>query len=389
MDLTLGGGLKVSPLGFGCMGITAFYGASMEDEDAVKLLKAAYDMGYRHFDSAEVYASNMRISFAISFASRSDLLGEQVGQFLRTVPRDSYTIATKYFPGRHGETYDLASTLEAVEASLKRLGLDYIDLYYIHRPPPTLEQAEEWMRSMRDWREIVNMGKVKYVGLSEFSPEWTRTLHAIHPVTAMQIEWSLVTRNLVEEILLDCCKDCGIQSDLGIAIVAYSPLARNLLAAAPTEVPTDWRKNQPRYNEENLKRNQELLKKIEAMAESKKCSAAQLSLAWLYFKAGTTKIANAEANFAARSEEATLLEELGAQVAGNRGNEAYENMGLEGNMKKVYRSVQLFCSYEGYLKAMATDATWGDHVTLQAAADALGVRLDMEFLRYFRCDAMG
>lgn len=330
MDLTLGGGLKVSPLGFGCMGITAFYGASMEDEDAVKLLKAAYDMGYRHFDSAEVYTSQTKHN------------EEQVGQFLRTVPRDSYTIATKYFPGRHGETYDLASTLEAVEGSLKRLGLDCIDLYYIHRPPPTLEQAEEWMRSMR---EIVNMGKVKYVGLSEFSPEWTRTLHAIHPVTAVQIEWSLVTRNLVEEILLDCCKE------LGIAIVAYSPLARNLLAAAPTEVPTDWRKNQLRYSEENLKRNQELLKKIEAMAESKKCSAAQLSLAWLYFKAGelgltmiaipgTTKIPNAEANFAAlrvtvTKEEATLLEELGAQVAGNRGNEAYENMGLEGNMKKV------------------------------------------------------
>lgn len=330
MDVTLGQGLKVSPLGFGCMGITAFYGSSMEDEDAVKLLQAAYDMGYRHFDSAEVYRSETKHN------------EEQVGQFLRSVPRESFTIATKYFPGNHGETYDLASTLEAVDASLTRLGLECIDLYYIHRPPPTLEQAEEWMRSMR---EIVKMGKVKYVGVSEFSPAWTRAMHAIHPVTAMQIEWSLVTRNLVEEILLDCCKE------LGISIVAYSPLARNLLAAAPTEVPTDWRANQPRYGEENLKRNQELLKSIEAMAETKKCTAAQLSLAWLYFKAGelglsmiaipgTTKIPNAEANLASlkvtiTKEEAKVLEELGAQVAGNRGNEGYENMSLEGNMKKA------------------------------------------------------
>jgi len=330
MEVTLGAGLKASPLGFGCMGITAFYGTSMEDEDCVKLLKAAYDMGYRHFDSAEVYKSETKNN------------EEQVGRFLRTVPRESFTVATKYWPGAHGETYDLASTLEAVDGSLTRLGLESIDLYYIHRPPPTLEQAEAWMRSMK---EIVAMGKVKYVGLSEFSPEWTRALHAIHPVTAMQIEWSLVTRNLVEEYLKETCKE------LGISIVAYSPLARNLLAAAPTEVPTDWRAAQPRYSEENLKKNQELLKKIEEMAKSKSCTAAQLSLAWLYFKAGelgltmiaipgTTKIANAEANFAGlkvtiTKEEATLLEELGAQVAGNRGNESYENMSIEGNMKKA------------------------------------------------------
>eukprot|EP00913_Durusdinium_trenchii_P026121 g24504.t1 len=333
------------------MGITAFYGTSMEDEDCVKLLKAAYDMGYRHFDSAEVYKSETK---------NNEETREQVGRFLRTVPRESFTVATKYWPGAHGETYDLASTLEAVDGSLTRLGLESIDLYYIHRPPPTLEQAEAWMRSMK---EIVAMGKVKYVGLSEFSPEWTRALHAIHPVTAMQIEWSLVTRSAEAKR-----RRRERWEELGISIVAYSPLARNLLAAAPTEVPTDWRAAQPRYSEENLKKNQELLKKIEEMAKSKSCTAAQLSLAWLYFKAGelgltmiaipgTTKIANAEANFAGlkvtitkdlgapsrrrveleaklqrvrggcpsgprTQEEATLLEELGAQVAGNRGNES-------------------------------------------------------------------
>jgi len=186
---------------------------------------------------------------------------------------------------------------------------------------------------------------VKYVGLSEFNPEWTRKLHAIHPVAAMQIEWSLVTRNLVEDILLECCKE------LNIGIVAYSPLARNLLAAPPTETPDDWRKDNPRYSAENLKRNQELAQKIEDLGKKRGASAAQLSLAWLLYKAkslglqvmpipGTTKAQNAKTNMDSAtiqitSEDAAALEELGAMVAGKRGTEWYEGVSLEGNMKKV------------------------------------------------------
>ncbi|CAJ1387111.1 unnamed protein product [Effrenium voratum] len=331
MDFTLGAaGLKVSKLGFGCMGITAYYGASMEDEPAIELLKAVYDMGYRHFDSAEAYKSETKHN------------EEQLALFFKTVPRDSYTVATKFMPFMHeGEACDLESLTQAVDASLARLGLDYVDLYYCHRPPSTLEKAEQWMASMK---EIVKSGKVRHVGLSEFSPDWVRKLHAIHPVAAIQIEWSLVTRNLVEEFLLDCCKE------LGIGVVAYSPLARNLLAAAPVEVPTDWRAAQPRYSEENLKQNQELLKKIEAMAEAKSVTAAQLSLAWLYFKAeqlglsmiaipGTTKIANAKTNLASLGvaltpEDAAALEALASAVAGDRGNERYLTMSIEGNMTK-------------------------------------------------------
>jgi len=323
-----GQGLMTSKLGFGCMGITAFYGASMEDDKAVELLKAAYDMGYRHFDTAEVYKSETKHN------------EEQLAPFLKTVPRESFTIATKFWPTAH--SCDVAGVTEAVDASLKRLGLDYIDLYYCHRPQETLEQAEQWMRSMK---EVVASGKVKYVGLSEFNPEWTRKLHAIHPVAAMQIEWSLITRNLVEEILLETCKE------LKIGIVAYSPLARNLLAAPPTDVPEDWRAKQPRYSPENLKRNQELCQKIEELGKARGASAAQLSLAWLYYKAeqlgldtiaipGTTKIANAKTNIDSvgitiTKEDATVLEELAQLVAGNRGNEQYEGMSIEGNMKKM------------------------------------------------------
>jgi len=323
-----GTGLLTSKLGFGCMGITAFYGASMEDDKAIELLKAAYDMGYRHFDTAEAYKSETKHN------------EEQVGAFLKTVPRDSFTIATKFWPSNHKQ--DLASVTEAVDASLKRLGLDYIDLYYSHRPQETLEEALEWMTSMK---QIVASGKVKYVGLSEYNPEWTRKMHAIHPVAAMQIEWSLITRNLVEEVLLETCRD------LKIGIVAYSPLARNLLAAPPTETPSDFRASVPRYSAENLARNKELCQKIEELGKARGASAAQLSLAWLYYKAaelgidaiaipGTTKIANAKTNIDSvgitlTKEDAAALEELAALVAGKRGNDWYEGVSLEGNMKKM------------------------------------------------------
>lgn len=321
--------MKASKLGFGCMGITAFYGAAMEDDQVFELLKAAYDMGYRHFDTAEVYRTKEKTN------------EEQLSKFLKSVPRESFTIATKWFPGMRPSS-DVPTLTQAVDESLQRLGLDYIDLYYCHRPQETWEQAEQWMTSMK---EVVASGKVKYVGLSEFGPEWTRKLHAIHPVTALQIEWSLVTRNLVEEILLDCCKE------LNIAIVAYSPLSRNLLAAPPAEQPTDWRRDVPRYQGDNLKRNQELVQKIEELGKARGVSAAQLSLAWLYYKAdelgltvvpipGTTKVVNAKTNIDSlhvklSKEEASTLEELGSMVAGKRGSEGYENMSMEGHLTKA------------------------------------------------------
>lgn len=165
--------------------------------------------------------------------------------------------------------------------------------------------------------------------------------HAIAPVSYIQQEWSLLTRNL-EELLLPTAKE------LGITVVAYSPLARNLLAAVPTEPPSDWRARLPRYSPEALAKNAELQAKVAAMAKTKGCTAAQLSLAWLFAKAkalgvsvipipGTTKIAHARDNIAAEGillslEEMAALEEIGATVEGDRGDESYKKMSLEGQL---------------------------------------------------------
>eukprot|EP00439_Symbiodinium_sp_Y106_P038605 s919_g4.t1 len=272
-EIPLGGtGLKVTELGFGCMGITAFYGEPMEDmpsrreEDAkcVELLQAVYDMGYRHFDSAEVYKTELK--------RETKHNEEQLAQFFKTVPRESYTIATKFFPGLHGEgPFDLATVEKAVDASLARLGLECVDLYYCHRPPKTWELAEQWMESEARWLVGVLAG--------------VDSEDACHPPRATMYKIRVT----------------------------------------------------------------EMLSKIEEMATKRDATAAQLSLAWLYYKAaalgltmiaipGTTKIANAKTNLDSlpiklSKEEADQLEELAAMVAGERGNESYQGMSIEGNMK--------------------------------------------------------
>jgi aryl-alcohol dehydrogenase-like predicted oxidoreductase len=319
-------GLEVSSIGFGCMSITAFYGEAMDDESAVALLRGAYDAGYRHFDTAEVYATKEKHN------------EKQLGAFLRTVPRDSFTVATKFMPSAHKDKCDLQTVQGAVDVSLERLGLNSIDLYYCHRMPPDLEKAKEWMLSMK---EIVASRKVKHVGLSEVGPTWLPIMHAIHPVACVQQEWSLFTRNLENTMI-------PIYRELGIGVVAYSPLARNLLTN-PTQVPTDWRAANPRYSGENFKHNQSLVKKISLMASERKLSAAQLSLAWLYCKAkelgvsmvpipGTTKLKNASDNAGAigidlSQNEMRELEKLGTSVAGDRAQQDYLNRSLEGQSK--------------------------------------------------------
>eukprot|EP00929_Paragymnodinium_shiwhaense_P109019 TRINITY_DN75385_c0_g1_i1.p1 TRINITY_DN75385_c0_g1~~TRINITY_DN75385_c0_g1_i1.p1 ORF type:complete len:334 (+),score=99.58 TRINITY_DN75385_c0_g1_i1:78-1079(+) len=326
------GALDTSAIGFGCMGVTAFYGPAMENNAANDLLAAVHKMGYTHFDTAEIYRSGN------PFEPNAETIYNEkvVGEYLRTQPRDSYTVATKFFPMLWGSKCDLATVTAAVDASLARLGLDCIDLYYCHRMPTELEALEEFMRSMK---EIVASGKVKHVGLSEVSPEWLRKACAIHPVAAVQQEWSLLTRNLEESVVPTC-------KELGVGIVAYSPLARNLLCDVESPPETDWRVNScPRYSEENFKKNKELAGKITEMGKSKDKSSAQLSLAWLYHQAkklgvtvvpipGTTKVKNAEANIGAlevtlSDEELQQLTDIGATVAGLRGNEQYLSMGIE------------------------------------------------------------
>eukprot|EP00746_Dinoflagellata_sp_MGD_P020510 gnl/MRDRNA2_/MRDRNA2_147800_c0_seq1.p1 gnl/MRDRNA2_/MRDRNA2_147800_c0~~gnl/MRDRNA2_/MRDRNA2_147800_c0_seq1.p1 ORF type:complete len:359 (-),score=58.81 gnl/MRDRNA2_/MRDRNA2_147800_c0_seq1:54-1130(-) len=328
--------LVVSRIGFGCMGITAFYGPPMQNDAVVDLLREVYALGYTHFDTAELYRSGPS-GCPFDPPTQETVFNEiQVGRFLQTLPRDSFTVATKMIPELHGGgSCDLASVTEAVDASLERLGLEYIDLYYCHRMPKSIELLEAFMQSMK---ELVNSGKVKYVGLSEVSPTWLRRAHAVYPVTCVQMEWSLLTRN-IEESLVPTCKE------LGIGIVAYSPLARNLLCHT-SDVPKGFdRATNPRFSEENFQKNRILSSKIAAMAEKQGATSAQLSLAWLYQKAedlgvkvvaipGTTKAVHAKDN--AKSLSISLsandmreLEQYSGQVAGARGDEHYMALGFE------------------------------------------------------------
>jgi len=297
------------------MGMAVAYGPAITDDAVVTLLRTVHNAGVNHFDTAEAYKGG-------------EVWNEkQMSYYFKGVPRDTFTVATKFSPWSHGGT-DAATVESAVDASLERLGLDFVDLYYLHRMPATVELLEEWMRSMAT---IVAKGKVRAVGLSEVSPLWLRRAHAVHPVLAVQQEWSLFSRDLEAELVPTC-------AELGIAIVAYSPLARNLLTN-PTERPTDWRADNPRYSAENFAKNTELAAEVSAMATAKGKTAAQLSLAWLFNKAeqlgvtcvpipGSTKIDHALSNIEAvgislTSAEMAKLEALGASVQGMRGTAGY------------------------------------------------------------------
>jgi len=327
--------LQASELGFGCMGITAFYGPAMADSEALSLLEAVYSNGVRHFDTAEVYQQ-----FEAVVPNSSKYNEEVLGKFLQSKEAGSYTVATKFFPGLHNGACDAETVSTAVSDSLTRLGVPQIDLYYLHRMPSSIDLLEEWMRAMKD---VVQSGRVKYVGLSEAPPEWLRRAHAIHPVACVQQEWSLLTREPVESSLVPVCKE------LGVSIVAYSPLARNLLALGKDDLaPCDWRSAQPRYaDQENFEKNKELASKVAALAGGLGLTGAQLSLAWLHQRAkemgvacvaipGTTKVQHALDNIAAlqcrqlTDSEMAQLAELGANVAGARGNADYISMAFEG-----------------------------------------------------------
>jgi len=322
-----------SGIGFGAMSIAAFYGAPIPDEDAVKLFKAVYAAGCRHFDTAEIYKSGNPFA-----DSDEDVYSESMlSKFLKTVPRDSYTIATKYLPMKWGNKCDYETVKTSLTNSLSRLELDNVDLYYCHRIP-SLEASIEFAQTCKRLKEE---GLIKEFGLSEIGPKWLRKVHEeAGPVGAIQQEWSLLTRNL-EEDLVPTCKE------LGIPIVAYSPLSRNILACKLETVPNDWRATLPRYQENNLKKNGTLLSDVVGSISDKyKCTTAQLSLAWLFKKAhqlgvvvipipGTTKVAHALSNIESTkidiSDESDMkiLDGLAINVVGERGDEGYIQMGFE------------------------------------------------------------
>ena len=322
-------------LGYGAMGLTAFYGEPTSDDKAFAVLQAAYDGGCRHFDTAEIYKTGNPYT-----DNENDIYNETViGKFLKTVPRDSYTVATKFLPMKWENKADYATVKKALLNSLKRLGLEYADLYYSHRIA-SLDMAKEFTHAAKRLQEE---GLIKNFGFSEITGKWLRECNQIAPVAAVQQEWSLITRSLESELVPVC-------SELGITIVAYSPLGRNLLSGVVTESPNDWRKSLPRYSTENLQKNIVLIKQIESIADKHNCTVAQLSLAWLFYKAkqlnvrvlpipGTTKTQNLNSNLKATeisldSSEMDLLEKIGAQVAGDRADEGYIKSGMEGHLGK-------------------------------------------------------
>ena len=257
-------GLKVSALGLGCMGMSEFYGTG-DDNESISVINRALDLGITFLDTADIYG-----------VGRNE---ELVGRAIRN-RRSEVVLATKFgnVRGEQGQFLGVSGkrnyVRSACEASLKRLNVDVIDLYYQHRVDPETP-IEETVGAMAD---LIQEGKVRFLGLSEAAPETIRRAQRTHPITALQTEYSLWTRDPEESVL-------PAARELGIGFVPYSPLGRGFLSGRikRTEdlAPDDWRRNSPRFQGENLEKNLRLVTEVENLAREKNCTPSQLALAWV------------------------------------------------------------------------------------------------------------
>lgn len=260
-------GNALSNIGFGCMNLSAGYGPGPDEAYGIQLLNQALDAGHTFMDTATVYG----------FGANEKLVGKAIGH-----RRNEFFLASKC--GLRGDASGMRELngrpeviLESCDASLKRLGVDVIDLYYLHRMDPNVPIEE----TVGAFAELVKAGKIRYVGLSEISADILRRAHAVHPIAAVQSEYSLWTRN-PEIALLDACRE------LDAAFVAFSPVGRQFLTGALQDVtkfhPQDLRGTMPRFQPEAYEKNLELLEEYANLADESNCSMAQLAIAWLLAK---------------------------------------------------------------------------------------------------------
>ncbi|KAK4560220.1 hypothetical protein RGQ29_009124 [Quercus rubra] len=314
-------GLEVSRLGFGCAGLTGGYSDPLSDEEGISVIKHAFSKGITFFDTADVYGSNA-----------NEIM---VGKALRQLPRDKIQLATKFGLLKvEADGMEVCGRPEYVrsccEASLKRLGVDYIDLYHQHR----IDKLVPIEDTMEELKKLVEEGKIKYIGLSEASPDTIRRAHAVHPITTLQMEWSLWTRDIEEEIVPLC-------RELGIGIVAYSPLGHGFFGgrtAIESGPAVGLMSTHPRFTGENLDKNKVLYERVVKLASKYGCTSAQLSLSWLLHQGddvipipGTSKVKHVDDNVGSLKVKLTAedLKEITDAVAINEVAGARIHAGIE------------------------------------------------------------